>query len=111
MTDYTNNILALLNRQRDKGLAKYGVALEENVTLSTEQRIEHAEEELIDALMYPEHLKAAAADALTANDYQRLAMRTPAGMDYSRAGEHGLLLNGLMGLNGEAGECILMRRR
>lgn len=102
---YSANIAALIERQRDKGLKKYGIGLEENVTLSSRQRIEHAEEELVDALMYLEHLKAAVGDRLTANDYQRMAMRTAVGMDYSKTGK-GLLINGLMGLNGEAGECI-----
>lgn len=39
---------------------------------------------------------------MTINEYQELAMVTASGMnkDYPR------LLNGLMGLNGEAGECI-----
>lgn len=40
------------------------------------------------------------------NDYQRKAMRTASGMNYDMVGGNGLLLNGLMGLNGEAGECI-----
>lgn len=39
---------------------------------------------------------------MTANEYQQDALRTEAGMfkEYPR------ILNGLMGLNGEAGECI-----
>lgn len=39
---------------------------------------------------------------MTINEYQQEALRTESGMDktYPR------LLNGLMGLNGEAGECI-----
>lgn len=39
---------------------------------------------------------------MTLNEYQQLALRTEAGMlkDYPR------IFNGLMGLNGEAGECI-----
>ncbi len=103
---YNQNIIAMMNRQHEKGLKKYGVSLEQNVTLTTEQRIEHAEEELIDALQYLEHLKATLADKMTANDYQRAAMRTASGMNYDQVGGNGLLLNGVMGLNGEAGECI-----
>ena len=99
--NYTKNINDLLERQREKGIAKYGQILEENTTLSRVQRVEHIEEELIDALMYAEHIKAAAEDSLTANDYQRMAMRTASGLD-----KHSLILNGVMGLNGEAGECI-----
>lgn len=104
--DYTKNIINLLARQHAKGLVKYGETLEENTTLSRAQRVDHIEEELIDALVYAEHIKAAIEDNLTANDYQRMAMRTASGMDYSKTGENGLLLNGVMGLNGEAGECI-----
>lgn len=40
------------------------------------------------------------------NEYQRKAMRTASGMNYDMVGGNGLLLNGVMGLNGEAGECI-----
>ena len=104
--NYVKSIINLLQRQREKGIAKYGQILEENTTLSRVQRVEHIEEELIDALMYAEHIKAAIEDNLTANDYQRMAMRTASGMDYSKFDENGLLLNGVMGLNGEAGECI-----
>lgn len=38
------------------------------------------------------------------NDYQKEAMRTASGM--AAACTDNLLLNGVMGLNGEAGECI-----
>jgi NTP pyrophosphatase (non-canonical NTP hydrolase) len=99
--NYTKNIIDLLEIQRQKGIAKYGQILEDNTTLSRVQRIEHIEEELIDALMYAEHIKAAVEDSLTANDYQRMAMRTASGLD-----KHSLILNGVMGLNGESGECI-----
>lgn len=104
--NYRDNIIAMIDRQRDKGLSKYGEVLEDNSTLTVDQRLEHIQEELIDALMYVEHLRAAVLDKLTANDFQRAAMRTASGMNYDSAGENGLLLNGVMGLNGEAGECI-----
>lgn len=104
--DYWDNVCEINARQERKGMDKYGQRLEDNATLSTDQRIEHLEEELIDALKYCEHLKMTFRDTLTANDYQRMAMRTASGMDYSRVPENGLLLNGLMGLNGESGECI-----
>ena len=100
--DYWRNICGINARQEAKGVAKYGQSLEANTTLSTEQRIEHAQEELIDALKYLEHLKAVTGDKLTANDYQRMAMRT--------AGEYKTnydqLRNAAYGLNGEAGEVI-----
>ena len=99
---YWRKICGINAKQDAKGRAKYGQSLEENTTLSTVQRIEHAQEELIDALKYLEHLKAVATDKLTANDYQRMAMRT--------AGEYDTvydqLRNAAYGLNGEAGEVI-----
>lgn len=104
--NYWQKVCEINERQERKGVEKYGQTLEENVTLSNEQRIEHLEEELIDALKYCEHLKVSMCDSLTANDYQRMAMRTASGMDYSGVSGNGLLLNGLMGLNGESGECI-----
>lgn len=98
---YWENICELNRKQEEKGKKKYGVPLEENTTLTTEQRIEHLEEELIDGLKYCEHLKASLRDdCITANDYQRAAMRT-AGDDRGN-----YLLNGVMGLCGEAGEVI-----
>ena len=97
---YWNNICKLNAKQEEKGKNKYGVPLEENTTLKRKQRIEHLEEELIDGLKYCEHLKAIDDDGITANDYQRAAMRT-AGDD-----KESYLLNGVMGLCGEAGEVI-----
>lgn len=100
MDDYWENVCEINRRQEEKGRKKYGVPLEENTTLTRRQRIEHLEEELIDGLKYCEHLKAIDDDGITANDYQRAAMRT-AGDDPSK-----YLLNGVMGLCGEAGEVI-----
>lgn len=98
---YWDRITKLNERQEKKGAEKYGESLEENTTLTTEQRIEHLEEELIDGLKYCEHLKVTLTkDGITANDYQRAALRT-AGDDKSK-----YLLNGVMGLCGEAGEVI-----
>ena len=39
---------------------------------------------------------------MTPNEYQKEALRTASGMSQ----EYPRILNGLMGLNGEAGECI-----
>ena len=97
-SDYWENICKLNARQEIKGKSKYGVPLEKNTTLTRKQRIEHLEEELIDGLKYCEHLKAIDDDGITANDYQRAAMRT-AGDD-----EENYLANGAMGLCGESGE-------
>lgn len=41
-----------------------------------------------------------------ADEYQMEAMRTASGMIYGDDIKTGLLVNGVMGLNGEAGECI-----
>lgn len=101
---YRRNIEDLLRRQEEKGLKKYGVTLDQNVTLTEKQRIEHIEEELIDGLMYCEHLKEAVEDpGWTANDYQRAALRTA---QFDKFSDEDILLNGVMGLNGEAGEVI-----
>ena len=101
---YAQRIEEKIRQQVRKGKKKYGVTLDQNRTLTTAQRIEHLEEELIDGLMYCEHLTEAVGDpGWTANDYQRAALRT-AQMDNFSNEE--VLLNGVMGLNGEAGEVI-----
>lgn len=100
--DYWANINALNNRQTEKGLKKYGEVLEDNTTLSRIQRIEHAEEEAIDLLKYLEHLKFVFTDELSANDYQRMAMRTAG--DYNST--YDMLRNAAYGINGEGGEVI-----
>ena len=100
--NYWTNICKLNERQESKGKAKYGQNLEENTTLSTPQRIEHLEEELLDGLKYCEHLKKAVIDSLSANDYQRMAMRTAG--EYNS--KYDCLRNAAYGLNGEAGEVI-----
>ncbi len=103
-TMYQIDIEKMMEAQTDKGLHKYGVVLEDNVTLSSIQRIEHIQEEAIDALFYCQHLKTLLeGDGLTANDYQRASLRTA---QVDTFGPEELLLNGVMGLNGEAGECI-----
>jgi NTP pyrophosphatase (non-canonical NTP hydrolase) len=102
MNQYGKNIIRLLRKQNAKGLKKYGVTLEANKTLSTIQRIEHLQEELIDGLQYCEHLKASYKDNLTANDYQRMAMRTAG--NYNT--QYDMLRNAVYGLNGESGEVI-----
>lgn len=99
---YLENIVGLMETQKQKGLKKYNVSLEENETLCYVQRIEHLQEELIDGLQYCEHLKATYKDNLTANDYQRMAMRTAG--DYPT--DYDMLRNAVYGLNGESGEVI-----
>ena len=54
---YWKNICEIQERQKQKGLSKYGQVLEENTSMTTTERIEYLQEELVDALMYLEHLK------------------------------------------------------
>ncbi len=95
---YWENICRINARQEAKGKEKYGEALEENRTLTTEQRIEHAQEEAIDLLKYLEHLKQVANEGITVNDYQRSALRTANGANGIN------LTNAALGLAGESGE-------
>jgi len=55
---YWENICALYLKQRNKGIKKYGYGLEDNPVLDDVETITYLQEELIDALMYCEHLKA-----------------------------------------------------
>ena len=55
--DYWENVCDLQKRQTEKGLRKYGQRLEDNNMLAIWERLEYLEEELIDALMYIEHIK------------------------------------------------------
>lgn len=97
---YWMNICRMNARQEAKGMDKYGEPLEQNTTLTTTQRIEHLQEEMIDALKYCEHLKQVAEDGITANDYQRACLRTATG-DRSE-----WLENAIYGIIGEAGEIV-----
>lgn len=62
---YWERISSIADRQRAKGMSKYGVGLENNTANATE-RVRHIQEELIDALMYltwlEESLKEGEAD-------------------------------------------------
>jgi hypothetical protein len=53
---YWENICAMAERQRNKGLSVYGQGLEDNHADIIE-RINHLQEELIDGLMYCEWIK------------------------------------------------------
>lgn len=55
---YWNNINKLQYEQTKKGLRKYGLPLELDDKMPLTKRIKHLQEELIDGLMYAEHLKA-----------------------------------------------------
>ena len=102
---YWNNICEINARQEKKGVEKYGQTLEDNTTLTTVQRIEHAQEEAIDLLKYLEHLKQVTEDGITANDYQRAAMRTAGPQT------EGWLDNAIFGLCGEVGEVADMVKK
>lgn len=54
---YWKRICGLSERQRAKGMEKYGKGLEDN-PLSAVERLTYLEGELIDSLMYIEHIKA-----------------------------------------------------
>lgn len=53
---YWERITEISNRQRKKGMETYGQGLEDN-RMSVMTCMEYLEEELIDALMYIEHIK------------------------------------------------------
>jgi len=55
---YWSNITEIYARQRSKGVRTYGQTLEQNTSLSDVERLEYLEEELVDALMYIEHIKS-----------------------------------------------------
>lgn len=57
--DYWGEVCKIQKRQTEKGLSKYGQRLEDNENLGVIDRLEYLEEELIDGLMYIEHIKAA----------------------------------------------------
>lgn len=46
---------------------------------------------------------------MTINEYQNEAMRTAAGMNHES--DEQMLLNGVMGLAGESGECVDMMKK
>ena len=54
---YWERICRLADKQRKKGMETYGKGLEDN-PLTIVERLEYLEEELIDGLMYIEHIKA-----------------------------------------------------
>lgn len=55
---YWDNICELQKKQTEKGLKTYGMRLEDNTSMTDIERLTYLEEELIDALMYIEHIKA-----------------------------------------------------
>lgn len=65
---YWERICKLSDRQRDKGISKYGYGIECDFSCIT-QRLEWLEEELIDGLMYIEHIKEWLKDVETNETY------------------------------------------
>lgn len=65
--EYWNNICKIQERQTKKGLRKYGHVLEDNHDLTDIERLTYLEEELVDALMYIEHLKVKLNDKRTSD--------------------------------------------
>lgn len=59
---YWNNICEIQKAQRAKGLNKYGTTLEAN-PMDIRTRLQYLEEELVDALMYIEHIKEALCES------------------------------------------------
>lgn len=53
---YWDRITVIANRQRSKGISEYGRGIEDD-TVDINVRLDRIEEELIDALMYLEHLR------------------------------------------------------
>lgn len=51
-----DRIIAIIQKQQAKGLTKYGVTVDD-ADLPTLQWIQHAQEELVDCLVYLEKLK------------------------------------------------------
>jgi hypothetical protein len=55
---YWDNICKMQQRQTDKGIKHYGQVLEDNLKMDMKTRLEYLQEEMIDGLMYIEHIKA-----------------------------------------------------
>ena len=54
---YWENICNMQKKQTEKGIKNYGTTLEENQIPDIIERIEYAQEEMIDFLMYCEWIK------------------------------------------------------
>lgn len=63
MNPYWKNVCAMAEKQRAKGIATYGQGIESNPA-DIVTRLEYLQEELIDALMYCEWIKAWIQDNL-----------------------------------------------
>lgn len=57
-TDYWANITDIADKQRRKGIERYGQRLEDNRTLTDLEMLTYAQEEAVDLLFYLEDLKS-----------------------------------------------------
>jgi hypothetical protein len=55
--NYWRNICEIQAEQTAKGLSKYSYPLEQNTWLDINERLRYLQEELVDVLMYIEHIK------------------------------------------------------
>lgn len=55
--NYRNYIEHLINKQINKGIRKYGKPLDQQKDMKLLERFNHLEEELVDALVYIQHVK------------------------------------------------------
>lgn len=60
---YWEKICQMQEKQTNKGIEKYGQILEENKELNILEVITYLQEELIDGLMYCEHIKTLLMEA------------------------------------------------
>jgi len=63
--DYWSNICEMQKKQTEKGVKTYGQTLEDNTGMTIIERLEYLEEELIDSLMYIEHIKSRVEEITT----------------------------------------------
>ena len=78
---YIDNVNMLMKHQEAKGLATYGQLLQDNKEMSVIDRIEYLEEELVDALMYMEHLKESVKDINVPSKWIPVSERLPENED------------------------------
>lgn len=97
--EYQRRIFERFHSQRKKGIGKYGQPLEDNPA-SRDERLEHLAQELTDGLMYVEWIKAQPHE-YGFREYAIAALRTA-----QQTNDRELLLNGVFGLVGEAGEVV-----
>ena len=98
---YRTQVIAMIDKQIGKGINKYGFKLEDNGTLTSDDKANHLIEELIDGIFYSLKIKDD-KKGMTFDEYQAIARRTS---DREREVQW-RLANAGMGLAGEAGEAV-----